>query len=139
LEKIKSFLEKIVNRLEKKGVDDLTERDTQIGAAILLLQYTFLIIILFLLPIKLLTSIILTCIVLLSSGLFIFLMEKDHYNDKLMFVIGIIFIPIVLISLILTVKIVPYRGDDLMMLRKSKLKIITRKTKLKKLKFWKIY
>ena len=126
-----------IERLDKKGVDDLTNKDGVVMVIVILLLYATIITPLFLLISKISIPIIITTLLVGSSLLFIYLMEQDNDNDNLMFFIGFIFISLMILTMAITLRIVPYRGDDEMLLRKHKLKRITRKTKFKKIQFWK--
>ena len=63
--------------------------------------------------------------------------NKDIIPDEFLFWIGIITLPIALLSFRIVLQFVPYRGTNLMIIRKKKLKMIIRKTRINKLKFWK--
>ena len=137
MEIIKNYIEKQLEHLEKKGTDNLTENDKSIGIVVFIILYSILFGVIFLIN-NLLTSIIISSIIIIMLLSFIYFMHKD--DNKYYTIAGVVgIIPIIIfwLSLLITLKIIPYRGDNLMLQRKSKIKILIRKTKINKLKFWK--
>lgn len=67
----------------------------------------------------------------------IFNENTSNLNTKTTLIIAFQHILVFILSCYLSYKIMPYRGDDQMKLRKVKLKRLIRKSRWDKLKFWK--
>lgn len=139
-EKIKIKIEQIISKLEKRGLDDITDKEERWSVVlIILLNILLLILLFFLIPFKIISIPIVSVLFLLS--LFFILANtyvpwEDLFSDKIILIFGIITIPISLLVYSLIVKVIPYRGDNKMLIRKYKLKTLRKKVYIKKLKFW---
>lgn len=121
--------------LDKRGAQTLNKKDRIILFTVYAILYLILFAIIYF-SFELFVAIGL--IILISAGFtfFIITLDKNNINENLLLLTGISAIPFILLAVRITLLIVPYRGEDLMIQRKSKLKFIIRKTKYKKIKFW---
>lgn len=130
--------DKYCDKLEKLGVNDITEKESNLGICILIFLHILIYGILILFIPKLFISIPLVVFLILLACVYFYLSEKDDYgNDDKVLYTGIYSIPLSVIVLTIILKLSPYRGNDPMMIRKYKLRTLKRKMIRNKLKFWK--
>jgi len=145
LEKLKKNIRKKIDyhieKLENLGIDDITKKEEYFAFGILIVFHLLLYLFLFLIiPIKSI-SIPLISALFIISVIFVWLDYKDEYGDYedtlSLFGLGITIIPLTIIVYYLLMKFVPYRGNNKMRIRQAKLKMLIRKSRINKLKFWK--
>jgi len=139
--RLRKKLDLYIDRLEKLGIDDLTKWEGIWSYIIMgIIHLVLFAILFFVIPLKAI-SIPLISIIFVMSIVYIWLDYKDDYGDledeKFMMICSLLLIPIALITYFTLLKILPYRGKNQNMIRRRKLKMLIRKAKINKLKFWK--
>ena len=134
-------LDLYIDRLEKLGIDHFTKKEEVWSFIIMgILHLVLFAILFFVIPLKAI-SIPLISIIFVMSIVFFWLDYKDDYGDledeKFMIICSLLLIPIALITYFTMLKVLPYRGKDQNLIRRRKLKMLIRKAKINKLKFWK--
>lgn len=141
MEKLRKKIDIYIDRLEKLGIDYLTKKE-EVWAYIIMgiIHLSLLVILFFVIPLKA-VSIPLISIITIGSVLFIWLDyidELDDYNDNMIiFYLSGVIVIIALITYFAMLKTLPYKGKDPNLIRRRKLKMLIRKAKINKLKFWK--
>jgi len=139
LEKIIIKLDKFGRSLDEYGLDDNDKRSNIITSVLISLLYILLFSSLFfLIPVKII-SLSLIGLILIPSIIFLIRTQRDEgIENNFILILGFTFLPLSILSLKILMKFfVPYGGDDPMKLRAQKIKILIRKTRINKLKFWK--
>ena len=136
---ISSLLENILDKFEKKGLNGYNNKDKLLNIKIL-----SLLLIICVVSLTIIFNWIVSCIIFgyfIISMLFIFLVVRNDIKSRFIFnisfIIGIIPFLFLILSLWITLIIIPYRGNDLYKLRIYKLKRLKRKSYFNKIKIWK--
>jgi len=128
----------ITRTLEKRGAKEMTKNDRR-NTLILGILFELITIAIILLSVKfLLLKLIISVYILITLGITYYIIEKD-FNPPEFILIIIATLPLFyfILAIYIMLSITPYRGNDPMKLRKEKLRILIRKSKYNKLKFWK--
>lgn len=137
---LSQYIINLMDNLEKIGFKNITKSDRNLSICLICFFYIIVFTLPFLIfdksyiPLFLISGMLLSFVVFFIS---IFISGKSFDNVLLFTGILSLIIPIMIISIWITIKITPYRGNNPLMLRTHKIKYLIRKSKYNKLKFWK--